>query len=52
MTALWRSGSYPFDLEALGAVEGAGRIKAFRALPAGWDADVLFVRFYFSGKRQ
>jgi TonB family protein len=49
---LKRSGNYAFDLEAQGAVEQAGRIKAFRALPAGWEADVLFVRFYFSGKRQ
>jgi len=47
-----RSGNFAFDLEAQGAVEQAGRIKAFRALPAGWDSDVLFVRFYFSGKRQ
>ena len=49
---LKRSGNYAFDLEAQGAVEQAGRIKAFRALPDGWTADVLFVRFYFSGKRQ
>jgi periplasmic protein TonB len=49
---LKRSGSYAFDLEAQGAIEQVGRIKAFRALPDGWDADVLFVRFYFSGKRQ
>src|SRR5213078_2156734 len=47
-----RYGNFAFDLEAQGAVEQAGRIKAFRALPAGWDSDVLFVRFYFSGKRQ
>ncbi len=47
-----RSGNFGFDLEAQGAVEQAGGIKAFRALPAGWDSDVLFVRFYFSGKRQ
>jgi periplasmic protein TonB len=49
---LKRSGSYAFDLEAQGAVEQAGRVKAFRPLPDGWTADVLFVRFYFSGKRQ
>jgi hypothetical protein len=49
---LKRSGNYAFDLEAQGAVEQAGRIKAFRALPDGWERDVLFVRFYFSGKRQ
>jgi periplasmic protein TonB len=47
-----RSGNYGFDLEALGAVEAAGRFKAFGDLPAGWPAEVLFVRFYFSGQRQ
>jgi periplasmic protein TonB len=46
-----RSGNFAFDLEAQGAVEEAGRFKAFGALPTGWTADVLFVRFYFSGKR-
>ena len=47
-----RSGDFAFDLEAQGAIENAGRIKAFGSLPDGWVADVLFVRFYFSGKRQ
>ncbi len=47
-----RSGNFAFDLEAQGAVEEAGRFKTFGALPAGWTSDVLFVRFYFSGKRQ
>src|SRR2546430_14372619 len=47
-----RSGNFSFDLEAQGAVEEAGRFKAFGALPDGWSADVLFVRFYFSGRRQ
>lgn len=47
-----RSGNFAFDLEAQGAVEEAGRYKAFGALPDGWVPDVLFVRFYFSGKRQ
>jgi outer membrane biosynthesis protein TonB len=47
-----RSGNFAFDLEAEGAVEEAGRFKAFGALPEGWVPDVLFVRFYFSGKRQ
>jgi protein TonB len=47
-----RSGNFAFDLEAQGAVEEAGRFKAFGALPSGWTADVLFVRFYFSGQRQ
>ena len=47
-----RSGNFAFDLEAQGAVEEAGRFKAFGSLPDGWQADVLFVRFYFSGQRQ
>ncbi len=47
-----RSGNFAFDLEAQGAVEEAGRFKAFGSLPDGWPADVLFVRFYFSGRRQ
>ena len=47
-----RSGSFTFDLEAQGAVEEAGRFRAFGALPDGWVPDVLFVRFYFSGARR
>jgi protein TonB len=47
-----RSGNFSFDLEAQGAVEEAGRFHAFGALPDGWQSDVLFVRFYFSGQRQ
>jgi len=47
-----RSGNFAFDLEAQGAVEEAGRFKAFGPLPDGWRADVLFVRFYFTGKQQ
>jgi protein TonB len=47
-----RSGDFGFDLEAQGAIEEAGRIKAFGTLPDGWVPDILFVRFYFSGKRQ
>jgi periplasmic protein TonB len=47
-----RSGSFAFDLEAQGAVEEAGQSKSFGELPDGWIPDVLFVRFYFSGKRQ
>ena len=46
-----RSGNFAFDLEAQGAVEEAGRLRAFGSLPDGWNADVLFVRFYFTGKR-
>lgn len=48
---LRRSGNFAFDLEAQGAIEEAGRFKAFGALPDGWNSDVLFVRFYFTGKR-
>ena len=47
-----RSGSFSFDLEAQGAIEETGRFKAFGPLPPGWSADVLFIRFYFSGQRQ
>jgi outer membrane biosynthesis protein TonB len=47
-----RSGNFGFDLEAQGAVEEAGRFKVFGDLPGGWPAEVLFVRFYFSGRRQ
>jgi protein TonB len=47
-----RSGNYAFDLEAQGAVEESGRFKVFGPLPEGWNSDVLFVRFYFSGRRQ
>ena len=47
-----RSGNFAFDLEAQGAVEEAGRFKAFGELPGGWQSEVLFVRFYFSGRRQ
>jgi protein TonB len=42
-----RSGDFGSDLEAQGAIEEAGRFKAFGPLPRGWTADVLFVRFYF-----
>src|SRR5205085_547026 len=52
MQFIKRSGSFGFDLEAQGAIEDAGRRKAFGPLPDGWTSEVLFVRFYFSGKRQ
>ena len=38
--------------ETLVRVAPDGHHLAFEPLPAGWTADVLFVRFYFSGKRQ
>lgn len=43
-----RSGNLAFDLEALGAVESAGRDRAFGPLPDGFPADRLPVSFYFS----
>jgi protein TonB len=45
-----RSGSFTYDIEAQGAVEEAG--KVFGPLPAGWQSDVLFVRFFFSPRGQ
>jgi periplasmic protein TonB len=47
-----RSGDFEFDLQAQGAIEESGHFKAFGPLPDGWASDVLFVRFYFSGRRQ
>ena len=47
-----QSPNFSFNLEAQGAVEEAGRFRAFGPLPDGWKPDVLFVRFYFSGQRQ
>ena len=52
MQFVHRSGNFAFDLEAQGAIEEAGRSKAFGSLPEGWTSDVLFIRFYFSGQRQ
>jgi outer membrane biosynthesis protein TonB len=45
-----RSGNFAFDLEAQGAVEEAGRSGVFGPLPTGWSSDVLFIRFFFSGR--
>jgi hypothetical protein len=42
-----RSGVYGFDLEARGAIEAAGRAKAFGPLPEGFNDDVLPVIFTF-----
>jgi outer membrane biosynthesis protein TonB len=42
-----RSGSYPFDLEAQGAIEAAGTARAFGVLPEGFEEDVLPVSFSF-----
>jgi len=46
-----RSGNFAFDLEAQGAIEKAGVLNAFGPLPKSWASDVLFVRFYFSGRQ-
>lgn len=42
-----RSGSYPFDLEAQGAIEAAAAARAFGPLPEGFQDDVLPVVFSF-----
>ena len=47
-----RSGNFAFDLEAIGAIEEAGRVRAFGPLPEGWRSDVLYIRFYFTGRQQ
>lgn len=42
-----RSGALGFDLEARGAVEAAGRAKAFGPLPRAYPGDRLRVSFFF-----
>ncbi len=42
-----RSGSYAFDLAAEGAIDAAGRARAFGPLPADYPDDVLPVYFTF-----
>jgi len=42
-----RSGDMAFDLEARGAVEAAGRARAFGSLPKGYPRDRLRVSFFF-----
>jgi protein TonB len=44
---LTRSGVFSFDLDAQGAVEQAGNVKAFGPLPSGFPDDVLPVTFSF-----
>jgi periplasmic protein TonB len=44
---LSRSGTYAFDLEAIGAVEAVGQRRSFGPLPAGFRDDVLPVVFSF-----
>lgn len=43
-----RSGNYPFDIAALGAVEAASKNKGFGPLPPGFQEDILPVTFRFS----
>ena len=42
-----KSGSLVFDTQAMGAVESAGRDRAFGPLPDGFPADALAVSFFF-----
>lgn len=42
-----RSGDVAFDLEARGAVEAAGRAKAFGPLPEDYPRDRLRISFFF-----
>lgn len=42
------SGNFSFDLSAQGAIEAAGKAKAFGPLPDGYEADVLPVSFFFT----
>ncbi len=42
-----KSGSLVFDTQAMGAVESAGRDRAFGPLPDGFQADALAVSFFF-----
>jgi outer membrane biosynthesis protein TonB len=44
------SGSYGFDLEAKGAVEGAGAARVFGPLPDGYSDDALTIIFTFDPK--
>lgn len=47
-----RSGNLSFDLEARGAIETAGRRKAFGPLPDAYPRDRLRVSFYFDPSTQ
>lgn len=46
-----RSGSFNFDLNAQGAIEAAGNVRAFGPLPDGWPAEVLPVSILFKPTR-
>lgn len=43
-----RSGNFTFDTEALGAIERAGRDRAFGPLPSGWNGESLPIAFSFT----
>lgn len=45
------SRSYPFDLEAQGAVEQAAQARAFGPLPRDWPSDILQVAFLFTPRK-
>ena len=51
MRVVRSSGSYPFQIAALEAVEQAGNSKAFGALPSSFQLDRLPVSFYFRPAR-
>ncbi|MEX1183157.1 MAG: TonB C-terminal domain-containing protein [Gemmatimonadota bacterium] len=42
-----KSGNFNFDLQAVEAVELAGRNRAFGTLPEGWQGDRLWISFTF-----
>lgn len=47
-----RSGNFTFDTEAQGAVERAGRDRAFGPLPAGFNGESLPIAFCFAAEGQ
>jgi TonB family protein len=48
ITYVRRSNNLLFDAEALGAIERAGRERAFGALPSGWNGESLPIAFNFT----
>lgn len=47
MRVTQKSGNFKFDLDAMSAIEQAGRNGAFGPLPEGWQSDRLWVKFRF-----